>query len=135
MPGSSLEVGWHQVEWFTDVAPARHWFAGLPATFEVFQWHEHTWTLPPGAVQLARSACAEQQAFAIGNMLALQFHIEISPDSIRSIVEKYPGDLADVSACVQSATELTKNLGERTRHLYVIAEQVFGRWLEQLAAP
>lgn len=131
LPGKSLEVGWHEVEWFTDAAPAQSWFAGLPPRFEVFQWHEHTYSLPPGAVPLARSACVEQQAFAIGNMLAMQFHLEITPDSIRSVVEKYPGDLQKVSPCVQSAAQVTADIEERTQRLYEIAEVVFGRWLDR----
>jgi len=130
IPGESLEIGWHNVEWFTELETARRWFAGLPPSFEVFQWHEHTWTLPPGAVSLARSSCAEQQAFAIGNMLAVQFHPEITADSIRAIVERYPGDLATISDCVQSAAQLTANLDERTQHLYQIADVLVGRWLD-----
>jgi GMP synthase-like glutamine amidotransferase len=130
IPGKSLEVGWHNVEWFTQLESAQRWFGALPPIFEVFQWHEHTWTLPPGAVSLARSSCAEQQAFSIGNMLAVQFHLEITAASIRNIVEKYPGDLATVSDCVQSAAHLTANLDERTRRLYQVADVLFGRWLD-----
>lgn len=96
----------------------------------MFQWHAHTYSLPPGAVALARSACTEQQAFAISNILALQFHLEITAESIRTIVERYPGDLEKVSECVQSGMVITAELGARTRDLYRIADVVFGRWLE-----
>lgn len=130
MPAETLEIGWHAVEWFEDSLPAQRWFADLPPRFEVFQWHAHTYSLPPGAVALARSACAEQQAFAISNILALQFHLEITAESIRTIVERYPGDLEKVSECVQSGTVITAELGARTRDLYRIADVVFGRWLE-----
>ena len=130
MPAETLEVGWHPVQWFEDSPSARRWFAGLPPRFEVFQWHAHTYTPPPGAAALARSACAEQQAFAIDNVLALQFHIEITAESIRGIVERYPDDLEKVSECVQGAEVITAALGARTRELYRIAELVFGRWLE-----
>lgn len=130
MPAETLEVGWHDVEWFRDSPAAQRWFADLPPRFEVFQWHAHTYSLPPGAVALARSACAEQQAFAIGNTLALQFHLEITAASICSIVERYPGDLEKVSACVQSRAAITEQLGTRTRELYRVADLVFGRWLD-----
>jgi GMP synthase-like glutamine amidotransferase len=132
MPARTLEVGWHEVEWFVDAPPARHWFADLPPRFEVFQWHAHTYSLPAGAVALARSACAGQQAFSIGNILALQFHIEITAESICSIVERYPGDLENVSACVQSRAAITEELGARTRELYRVADVVFGRWLDMV---
>jgi len=127
--GESLEVGWHEVERIADVSSAHGWFNGLPPRFEVFQWHEHTFSLPPGAVALARSACAEQQAFVIGNMLAMQFHLELTPESISGLVARYPGDLEDVSDCVQSAEAITTDLGVRTRRLYRVADVVFGRWV------
>jgi GMP synthase-like glutamine amidotransferase len=129
--GKSLEVGWHAVERTVDVS-GPGWFDGLPSRFEVFQWHEHTFSLPPGAVALARGACAEQQAFAIGNMLAMQFHLEMTPESITGLVERYPGDLEDPSDCVQSAESITADLTVRTRRLYRIADVVFGRWVAMI---
>ena len=129
--GESLEVGWHAVERIAD-AGGQGWFDGLPSRFEVFQWHEHTFTLPPGAVALARGACAEQQAFAIGNMLAMQFHLEMTPESISGLVKRYPGDLEHVSACVQSAEAITADLAVRTQSLYRIADVVFGRWVAKI---
>jgi GMP synthase-like glutamine amidotransferase len=135
MPAATLEVGWHTVEWLEDSKPAQRWFGGLPRHFEVFQWHAHTWSPPPGAVVLARSACVEQQAFAIDNCLALQFHLEITPDSIRGIVEKYPGDLEPVSDCVQGAAALLADLEARSRKLHRVAKVVFGRWLKRCMAP
>ncbi|TNF88275.1 MAG: type 1 glutamine amidotransferase [Gammaproteobacteria bacterium] len=127
----SLEVGWHEVERIADVS-GQGWFDGLPSRFEVFQWHEHTFSLPHGAVALARSACAEHQAFEIGNMLAMQFHLEMTPESITGLVERYPGDLKDVSDCVQSAETITADLAVRTRRLYRIADAVFGRWVAMI---
>jgi GMP synthase-like glutamine amidotransferase len=129
--GERLEVGWHMVERIAD-ASGQGWFNGLPSRFEVFQWHEHTFSPPPGAVALARSACAEQQAFAIGNMLAMQFHLEMTPESVSGLVKRYPGDLEEVSDCVQSAETITADLLVRTRRLYRIADVVFGRWLEMI---
>ena len=129
--GETLEVGWHVVERIADVS-GPGWFDGLPSRFEAFQWHEHTFSLPPGAVALARSVCAEQQAFAIGNMLAMQFHLEMTPESIIGLVKRYPGDLRDVSDCVQSAESITADLAVRTRRLYRIADVVFGRWLAMI---
>lgn len=130
--GGSLEVGWHAVELIEDTG-GQGWFDGLPSRFEVFQWHEHTFSLPPGATALARSACAEQQAFAIGNMLAMQFHLEMTPESITGLVARYPGDLEPVSDCVQSAATITTDLAERTQRLYRIADVVFGRWVAMVA--
>jgi GMP synthase-like glutamine amidotransferase len=61
------EIGWYDVD--TDrpeLVPAGPWF----------QWHFDSWTLPPGATEIARTANASQ-AFVLGRALALQFHPEI----------------------------------------------------------
>jgi len=131
MPAASLEVGWHMVEQVGDSA-APGWFAGLPQRFEVFQWHAHTFSIPPVAVPLLRSDCAENQAFAFGNILAMQFHLEVAPDSVRELTQRFPGDLEDVSNCVQSATEITADLEARASRLYKIADVVFDRWVQSV---
>jgi GMP synthase-like glutamine amidotransferase len=126
-PAATLEVGWHPVE---QVAPAG--FADLPLRFEVFQWHAHTFSIPPGAVALMRSQCAENQAFEIGNILAMQFHLEITPESIRDLTLRYSSDLEQVSDCVQTAAAITADLDARTDRLHKIADIVFGRWVRNM---
>ena len=130
-PGVTMEVGWHRVERIEDCG-APDWFAALPARFEVFQWHAHTFSLPPGAVALLRGRCTEAQAFAIGDILAMQFHLEITAESIRVLTQRYGSDMQPVSACVQDAATITADLQERTRRLHEIADCVFGRWVRVL---
>ena len=64
---STPEIGWYDVD--TDspqLVPGGPWF----------QWHFDSWTLPPGATEIARNANSSQ-AFVLGRALALQFHPEI----------------------------------------------------------
>lgn len=126
--GETVEAGWHPVE-PTAAALAQGWFTDLPSRFEVFQWHAHGFSIPPGAIALARGACAEHQAFAIDNILAMQFHLEMMPKSIRGLIARYASDLEDTSDCVQSAEKITANLAERTARLHKIADLVYGRWV------
>jgi hypothetical protein len=50
--------------------------------------------LPEGAVQLARSAACEQQAFQFNdNVIGLQFHLETTPDSINSMIQHCYSDI------------------------------------------
>lgn len=130
-PAESLEVGWHEVERLPQ-ENGPWWFDDLPARWEVFQWHAHTYTLPPGAVALARSKCAEQQAFALGNILALQFHLEMTPEIIRSVISRYASDLEYTSDCVQSPENIVQELETRTRNGFAIADLVFARWVSEL---
>jgi len=96
----------------------------------VFQWHAHTFSLPKGATALAHSTCAELQAFAIDNILAIQFHLETTPEAIEYLVKKYACDLEDASSCVQGADIIKSDLEKRTRNLHRIADIVYDRWLQ-----
>jgi len=61
------EIGWYDIVTDRpDLVPPGPWF----------QWHFDRWTLPPGAVEIARTANASQ-AFVLGRILALQFHPEL----------------------------------------------------------
>lgn len=64
------EIGWLELESRNggDIPPGP-WFA----------WHSDTFTLPPGAHELARSA-AYPHAFRIGRSVGLQFHPEVTPE-------------------------------------------------------
>lgn len=127
-PGATLEVGWHSVEQVKN-ACAPVWFSDLPSQFEVFQWHAHTFSIPPGADVLLSSKCAGNQAFAIDDILAMQFHLEVTAESIKELTLRYSSDVEHASECVQSATEITADLEMRTRRLHEIADIVFGRWV------
>jgi GMP synthase-like glutamine amidotransferase len=131
MPAATLEVGWHPVEQLGG-SSAPEWFADLPSRFEVFQWHAHTFSIPPRAIALLRGRCAEHQAFALGNILAMQFHLEITAESIRGLTQRYGGDMENVSDCIQSASAITADLDARIQRLHAIADVVFPRWLRNV---
>ncbi|HEY8466978.1 MAG TPA: type 1 glutamine amidotransferase [Solirubrobacterales bacterium] len=72
------EFGWHRVE----VLPAGEQdplVGPLKPAFEALEWHRYEIALPPGAVELARSALCVQ-AFRVGSAPAwgIQFHAEVS---------------------------------------------------------
>jgi GMP synthase-like glutamine amidotransferase len=70
------EIGWLELESLDGgaVAPGP-WFA----------WHNDTFTLPPGAVELARSP-AYPHAFRVGRSVGLQFHPEVTPEIVEGWV-------------------------------------------------
>lgn len=126
-----LEVGWHKVE--PVVGSDDHfWFQGLPTPLEVFQWHAHDFTLPPGATSLLSSRCTPHQAFSLGNILAMQFHMEITVETVRRLRQQYAGDMNTASSCVQDASEMCQNLDARVEQLHRNADLIYLKWLQQL---
>jgi GMP synthase-like glutamine amidotransferase len=76
------EIGWAQV-YLTDAAAGDPIFGPLPSPSTLFQWHNETFMLPPGAVSLAYSDKCRQQAFRFhGTVYGVQFHPEITPEMI-----------------------------------------------------
>jgi GMP synthase-like glutamine amidotransferase len=67
------EIGWYDVTSDDEsLIPGGRWF----------EWHFDTWTLPPGATEIARTANASQ-AFVLGRAVALQFHPEVDHDMLQ----------------------------------------------------
>jgi len=85
-PSSAPEIGWCDVASSSRVVPPGPWF----------EWHFDRWTLPPGAVEVARNDCASQ-AFVQGRALALQFHPELDHEVLEMwIADDQDGDAAEL---------------------------------------
>lgn len=66
----------------------------LPAEFAAFHWHGDTFGIPDGAVHLATSAACKNQAFIYkDNVLALQFHLETTDESLLEIYKHCAGEV------------------------------------------
>jgi GMP synthase-like glutamine amidotransferase len=105
------EIGWYDVHTDApDVIPGGPWF----------QWHFDTWTLPPGAAEIARTP--NSQAFVLGRALALQFHPELDRALLEVwLAEDRDGEVAGVGLShdeLRSRTaELEDNAARRIRDL------------------
>lgn len=81
--GGASEFGWQTVG-LTDAAREDPVLCALPIEFATFQWHDDTFSLPPGATRLASSAVAANQAFRVGRAgYAVQFHFEADRRLVR----------------------------------------------------
>ena len=99
---SQKEIGWFPIE---AVSTDGNEFV-FPGKLQVFHWHGETFDLPPGAVRLARSAATENQAFQIGRRtLALQFHLEATPECVHAFVANCGAELTPMPY-VQSAHDM-----------------------------
>jgi GMP synthase-like glutamine amidotransferase len=76
------EIGFHEV---SKVGPAHPFLRQWPQTTRVYQFHEDTFTLPPGCQNLMSSPACPNQAFAReDDILGLQFHPESTREWILS---------------------------------------------------
>ncbi|MEE4241381.1 MAG: gamma-glutamyl-gamma-aminobutyrate hydrolase family protein [Desulfopila sp.] len=84
-PNSSREIGWFPVQTAMKKNDASF---SMPAEIEVFHWHGETFDLPDGAIRLAESAVCANQAFQLGrSVIGLQFHLEVTPESVHEMVQ------------------------------------------------
>jgi GMP synthase-like glutamine amidotransferase len=79
---ASAEIGWFALR-PAPAAAADPVFSRIGASPTVFQWHNDTFGLPPGATLLASSDACANQAFRSGdNVYGVQFHPEMTPEMI-----------------------------------------------------
>jgi GMP synthase-like glutamine amidotransferase len=102
-PNHTREIGWFPVHAVPHSVPGAFRF---PPSLDAFHWHGETFDLPPGAVHLARSEACENQAFQLGPcVIGLQFHLETTPASARTIIKHCRGEL-DLPGTVQTGAEI-----------------------------
>lgn len=83
---SHKEIGWFPVR---KTLQAQHtsFDSILPDGFMAFHWHGDTFKIPHGALHLAESEACKNQAFVYqSNVVAVQFHLESTPESIDSLI-------------------------------------------------
>jgi GMP synthase-like glutamine amidotransferase len=108
------EIGWFPIE-RVESADASAVGRALPAQAEVYHWHGDTFALPAGAIQLARSAACEQQGFVYDErVLALQFHPEMTPESVHAFTEGGADELVP-GPFVQTPAEMLADASRFTR--------------------
>jgi GMP synthase (glutamine-hydrolysing) len=112
--GIAPEFGWVDVT-LTDAGRSDPVISQVPEQFPIFQWHSDTFTLPEGAVHLASSPTARNQAFRIGRATyGTQFHFEAS----RSVVRDWSRTFSDAAERMypgwsETHTDLAATLGAR----------------------
>ena len=120
------EIGWFPI---TPIPGSDAGSFCFDETATVFHWHGETFTLPPGAHHLARSAACNHQAFQLAGkaVIGLQFHLETTPESLRGMVQ-HCGEELKVSDTIQSALSLLASPPEA----FVTVNQLMARLLQYL---
>jgi len=115
------EIGWFPIQ---GTGPHDTGVFQFPAATEVFHWHGETFDLPSGAVRLAKSEGCENQAFQLGsNVIALQFHLETTPESATEIVRHCRAELLPAQY-VRSEAEILAAAPEKYRTINTLMGKV-----------
>ena len=125
------EIGWHGVR-KCDTPAAASWLAGLPDETILFHWHGETFSLPEDAELILENDNCTHQAFALGNTLALQCHVEMLTPMVSEWATLYAHELEETGSTVQSAAQMTADLPARIDAAQQFADQLYRRWLTPL---
>jgi GMP synthase-like glutamine amidotransferase len=102
------EIGWFDIE-LTCFAKSDQWFSELGSRLKVFHWHGDTFDLPESAIHLFYSEGCKHQAYIYKErVLALQFHLEMTTDSLKTMIE-YGRQELKPARYIQSEMELLIN--------------------------
>jgi GMP synthase-like glutamine amidotransferase len=89
--GTATEIGFYELP-LTDEALRDELFEGFSGNIhQVFNWHNDTFDLPPGAVLLETGVTAYHQAFRYGQRAyGLQYHPELTQELFHQWIQSHP---------------------------------------------
>ncbi|MDF0695702.1 type 1 glutamine amidotransferase [Rhizobium sp. MC63] len=95
--GAAREFGWHSIG-VTGEGRSDPLLSDVGGEFTIFQWHADTFSLPQGAVCLATSPVAKNQAFRIGRAVyGTQFHFEADTEVVRQWKGEFLGTIERIA--------------------------------------
>jgi len=111
--GQNKEIGWFPI---TKEPQSTKLGSLLPDELTAYHWHGDTFETPKGAQRLFVSeACANQGFIYNDHVVALQFHLETTLESVQALIENCEHELVD-APYIQSAEEMNA----RSNHLSYI---------------
>lgn len=90
------EIGWFPVSAGRAEKAEIPLLKGIPEEFPAFHWHGDTFSLPEGAKRLFESEACKNQGFIYENrVIGLQFHLEMSKQTIKNVIENCGDELIE----------------------------------------
>lgn len=132
------EIGWSSAR-AEDNEIARHWLGNewqnTQEELTVFQWHGETFSIPPGATRILANYYCSNQAFALGPHLAMQCHVEMTPEMINTWCASWPDEVAGLSALpesVQTPQQMQDETSSRLAAMRRLADRLYAVWIAGL---
>lgn len=127
------EIGWFPVRPAADSASKDRTGQLLTALFSdhptVFHWHGDQFELPGGAADLLNSVANGHQAFTLNeSVIGLQFHLEVTEQSLERMLEKGGSELGGSEPYVQ-AEERIRSGSSYINHCNRLMQQLLNSWI------
>jgi GMP synthase-like glutamine amidotransferase len=123
-PHIHKEIGWFPLRLTAEGMEAEA-LKGFPAELPAFHWHGDTFNFPAGAARLAEATACRNQAFAYGNkVIGLQFHLEVTRESVEQLIENCEAELVS-ARYVQTREQMlrpTAEFGEIRTYMYKLLD-------------
>jgi GMP synthase-like glutamine amidotransferase len=129
------EIGWVPVS--VEATPlAREWFGAELTAFDTFEWHEDTFTIPPGGERILTGQTCPNQAYVVdGRHLGMQCHVEVNAEMIdtwcRIGIEEIDANIGK-SPAVQDAVAIRSEMVRKLHTLTDTASRLYTRWTRGL---
>ncbi len=122
------ELGWFPVS-LTPIGWESPIFKALPATFEALHWHGDTFRIPKGAYHIASSEACPNQAFIYDNrVIALQFHLESTPELLEELVRHCGTELLEEGEYIQPPDQVldaADKFEPLKQNLYILLDSLY----------
>lgn len=131
------EIGWNPVK-ADNNSVARLWLGDQlfsQRQLQAFQWHGETFTLPPGATRILTGQDCVNQAFVIGNSLAMQCHTEMTPAMIADWCQDWEQERADAALpSVQRVDQILRETDTGIDAMRKLSDRLYATWIAGLPA-
>lgn len=85
-PNAKKEIGWFPIT-KTKTGQQHQFLQELPTNFTTFHWHGDTFDLPTDSKHLLQTEACLNQAFIYKDkVLGLQFHLEVTPQTLKEMI-------------------------------------------------
>jgi GMP synthase-like glutamine amidotransferase len=125
------EIGWGSARAESNDTASR-WLGDQSRDASVFQWHGETFSIPSGAQRILSNEHCRNQMFALGPHLAMQCHVEMTPEMIVEWCESWPAEvigLDPLPTTIQSPEQMQNETPNRLSAMRTLADQLYSVWI------
>jgi GMP synthase-like glutamine amidotransferase len=129
------EIGWVPVRAEAN-AKAVEWLGAEAYAFDTFEWHEDTFTIPPGATRILTGGTCANQAYVLDDIhLGMQCHVEVDAEMIETWCRTGVSDIDESygkSPAVQDAATILGQMPQKLSTLSATASTLYRKWIANL---